>query len=389
MLQALVVFGSLVVVLQLILQPLFPWLHTLLSPVHALSCCAVIALLHPGVVAARDRMARLQGHHQHMSVDVLATDPVVNAALQMPSPDAPFRGTILALLLATAAEVASCLHGIWSATPLWEAANNCLFAGAAASMFVAARPARGFQATDLMLLAAALVGTVRLHSHEPLGAVLRAGWLQTGCLACAILRSLSFCALSIQSVLALGGAMAPGLVPSADALHARAASDVLRWGAQAAGSLLFLVPAAVRSIVPAGSDPSSLDIGSVAVGSSQLGICALTLSAWLAHFPPLLPEEEDAREDRLDEAAAAKAGYSSVDHMKAARRAARLARAQGPREPAPPPLLLDSLHRNGGVQGLSWHDQGLCRDADGDAAHEFWEALSGGTFRLKGEEVAS
>ena len=59
----------------------------------------------------------------------------------------------------------------------------------------------------------------------------------------------------------------------------------------------------------------------------------------------------------------------------------RDANARRRAELMPPPLLLESWQLKGGVQGLGWHDLALCRDPDGDEAHDFWEAISGGCFR--------
>lgn len=106
----------------------------------------------------------------------------------------------------------------------------------------------------------------------------------------------------------------------------------------------------------------------------ELGIASLTLSAWLALFPPT---REAGGLESEDEPLG---GYASVQAMKDARRAAREAAARR-RTDAPPPLMLESPWLRGGVQGLDWHDRALCRDADGDEAHDFWEAISGGCFR--------
>ena len=37
------------------------------------------------------------------------------------------------------------------------------------------------------------------------------------------------------------------------------------------------------------------------------------------------------------------------------------------------PLLLEATQGNGGFQGLAWVDESLIVDADGDAAHAFFE----------------
>ena len=330
----------LAVVLQLCLLPLFPWLHALLAPMHALCCCATITLLHPGVAAARDRIVRLAGHNPHISLEVLALDPVVLAALQMPPPGPPFGWTVIALLLAAAGHITSCLSHLHESTaPATEAASHCLIAAGAACIILATRPIRVMlsRTMEAFLGVVALVAAVMLHGHEPLGAVLRAGWPQTGYLTCAVLRSLSLCALTMQSLSGLVGAMAPDML-APPTRSSRSAFDVLRWGAQASGSLLLLAPCVVRHLLSANVVP---DVSILAVGCSHLGMSSFTLSAWLAHVPPLLIEDE-ACMDRLDEATAAKAGFSSVDQMKAARRAARRAHLQGE---MPPPLLLDSLHR--------------------------------------------
>jgi len=113
--------------------------------------------------------------------------------------------------------------------------------------------------------------------------------------------------------------------------------------------------------------------GAFALILERLGVAALTVSAYLANFPQRLygGDEDEPR---------GSSGYESIDEMRAARRAAREA-AQRTYMPPPPPLLQDSLSGRGGVQGLNWHDLALCRDADGDEAHDFWEAVLGGAFR--------
>uniref|UniRef100_A0A7S0LT60 Uncharacterized protein n=1 Tax=Coccolithus braarudii TaxID=221442 RepID=A0A7S0LT60_9EUKA len=101
---------------------------------------------------------------------------------------------------------------------------------------------------------------------------------------------------------------------------------------------------------------------------SRLGITCLTFSTWLLEHRALA---EDAAE-ALDE-------LPDTDPRAAHRAAMARRRAAQGAVPVAAPLLMDSAA--GGVQGLTWSEQALQTDTDGDRAHEFWTAESSGLFR--------
>lgn len=151
--------------------------------------------------------------------------------------------------------------------------------------------------------------------------------------------------------------------------------DPRRLGLQLSGALLLLGAALLPSLAPAAPADAARTLG---LGLDRLGSGGFGLSGWLLqHAPPGLEADEDAAEAEAQ-------GYSSVEEMQAAHRAKR-ARRQAEREArATPvvPLLRESWGLIGGVQGMEGIEATLRTDDDGDSAHEFWEAVDGGCFRL-------
>ena len=280
----------LAVVAQCVSVTLLPRLYLLLSPVPSLCCLILLGLLHPGLVAARDRIARLHSQGLPVSYEVLAFDPAVSAALRMPSPAAPFKGTVNALMLMAAADVADGLR-VYCDVPdsrqyaaFWEATHHGLMAAAAVLLFLTTRRlgASPSKTIDYSIALAALLAAVQLSTQGvAVGAILRAGWPGNAYLGLSVLRVAACSALAAQATSALTGAVFPAQA-SLDS-SPRAASDVLRWVSQAMGGLLLLAPSAVRAFLTA-----PVDAGALALGCARLSVGSLTLSGWLAHFPPLL-----------------------------------------------------------------------------------------------------
>jgi hypothetical protein len=161
-------------------------------------------------------------------------------------------------------------------------------------------------------------------------------------------RWLAGCALAAHCAAAVL-ARAVGWTPR----RADADADVRRLLLHAAGALLLLASAALSHMLSSAAD-------SLCLGAEHLATAAFTASAWLiAHQPAAAPTEDGACDAR----------------GKAAR--GRAARRE---PPPPPPLLLDT--NAGGVQGLASFYELLIQDTEGDQAHEFWEALADGAFRL-------
>ena len=70
---------------------------------------------------------------------------------------------------------------------------------------------------------------------------------------------------------------------------------------------------------------------------------------------------------------------ATLEELRAAHKARAAARDE---PPPPPPLLVESWRLAGGIQSLLGIECALRRDADGDLAHEFYEAIKGGLFQL-------
>ena len=66
---------------------------------------------------------------------------------------------------------------------------------------------------------------------------------------------------------------------------------------------------------------------------------------------------------------------ATLEELRAAHKARAAARDE---PPPPPPLLVESWRLAGGIQSLLGIECALRRDADGDLAHEFYEAIKGG-----------
>ena len=343
---------------------ILPWAPTwsiLLAPVHAACCGFLLLLLHPGIGAMLQRLQVLGDQADPL---VVLNDPIVTSAMSSsPPPPQPWRHTLFALVLRALADLFAAMHAARSRgggagaelTPavlesLYEAAGaasiGCLLY---ASWHLGAQPSSFLSS---MCWGLSLCGGVQMLLSAPPPAAL--GTVALVCVGLAAARSLLACALVAQAASALCAALSSsgkGTMPPC--------ADVPRWSAQTAGSLLLLSRPILAALLPAGG-------GAFAFAAERLGMSALTLSAYVAHFP-LVPCDGDGDVDGEDGAhhgaAGGGRGYESLEQMRAARRVARevAQRAYVP----PPPLLQDSIGQRGGVQGLQWHDSSLCRDDDG------------------------
>ena len=344
---------------------ILPWAPTwsiLLAPVHAACCGFLLLLLHPGIGAM---LQRLQVLGDQADLLVVLNDPIVTSAMSSsPPPPQPWRHTLFALVLRALADLFAAMHAARSRgggagaelTPavlesLHEAAGaasiGCLLY---ASWHLGAQPSSFLSS---MCWGLSLCGGVQMLLSAPPPSAL--GTVALVCVGLAAARSLLACALVAQAASALCAALSSsgkGTMPPC--------ADVPRWSAQTAGSLLLLSRPILAALLPAGG-------GAFAFAAERLGMSALTLSAYVAHFP-LVPCDGDGDVDGEDGAhhgaAGGGRGYESLEQMRAARRVAREV-AQRAYVPPPPPLLLDSIGQRGGVQGLQWHDSSLCRDDDG------------------------
>ena len=344
---------------------ILPWAPTwsiLLAPVHAACCGFLLLLLHPGIGAMLQRLQVLGDQADPL---VVLNDPIVTSAMSSsPPPPQPWRHTLFALVLRALADLFAAMHAARSRgggagaelTPavlesLYEAAGaasiGCLLY---ASWHLGAQPSSFLSS---MCWGLSLCGGVQMLLSAPPPAAL--GTVALVCVGLAAARSLLACALVAQAASALCAALSSsgkGTMPPC--------ADVPRWSAQTAGSLLLLSRPILAALLPAGG-------GAFAFAAERLGMSALTLSAYVAHFPPV-PCDGDGDVDGDDGAhhgaAGGGRGYESLEQMRAARRVAREV-AQRAYVPPPPPLLQDSIGQRGGVQGLQWHDSSLCRDDDG------------------------
>ena len=344
---------------------ILPWAPTwsiLLAPVHAACCGFLLLLLHPGIGAMLQRLQVLGDQADPL---VVLNDPIVTSAMSSsPPPPQPWRHTLFALVLRALADLFAAMHAARSRgggagaelTPavlesLHEAAGaasiGCLLY---ASWHLGAQPSSFLSS---MCWGLSLCGGVQMLLSAPPPAAL--GTVALVCVGLAAARSLLACALVAQAASALCAALSSsgkGTMPPC--------ADVPRWSAQTAGSLLLLSRPILAALLPAGG-------GAFAFAAERLGMSALTLSAYVAHFPPV-PCDGDGDVDGDDGAhhgaAGGGRGYESLEQMRAARRVAREV-AQRAYVPPPPPLLQDSIGQRGGVQGLQWHDSSLCRDDDG------------------------
>ena len=154
-------------------------------------------------------------------------------------------------------------------------------------------------------------------------------------------------------------------VPSIAASLSGVKGEGFRRGSQVAGALLMLLPSAMVVLVPAHADVTAL-----ALCADRLAVGALSIGAWLALFPAAAASD-------VNGAAVEPASTCTGAQWALGEVAVRCAEV-------PQPLMIESPCCVGGVQGLSWHDCALCVDPDGDKAHDFWEAITGGCFRRGG-----
>jgi len=311
-----------------------PWARAAFAWVYTSCCILVLAwqqLSHSGALA-RLSYARAAGLARREVLaeirrDGLAIDPRVN-------------GYITALLIAGAAELASAREGaVCEPQPELSWGGKLplrAFGGGASALgwlYATWRDGGGAsrRVRTACLLASLLIVGSFLDSAGQTSSDLQAG---DG------FRWLAGCALAAHCASAVLARAAGWSGEAADA-------DIRRLLLHAAGSLLLLGSAALAHAVP-------IAAADLCVGAEHLATAAFTASAWLLAHPPATAPTDDVE-------------------GKAAARAAR-------RAPQPPPLLLDA--NGGGVQGMASFWAGLIQDTEGDTAHEFWEALADGAFRL-------
>jgi hypothetical protein len=393
---ALAAVAVLSVVLQAVVLPFARAIYLALSPLHSLCCLILFGLIHPRFATMNQRWHALTAAGtQITSMEGMLRDPVLAGALHMPPPPPPFKQTCAALLLCTLADLCEGLRttfiGAGASAPWCEAAHEGLAALAATCFFLASirprPPASSWYSACWGWLAAAFGGgqlqntllfaglacfgaRAQLRGLASDGAIADAVGSRSPTAAAALgallfARALACSALASQGV---GSLLTWMTTPTEYWQYVNEltmlGADRSRLLAQAAGGVLLATPSALRvALAPVGG-------GFLALGLSKVGVALLTLAAWMAFFP--LPSE------LLDSEGEPVGKYASLEEMRAARRAAREANAKR-RAELPPPLLVDSSA--GGVQGLRWHDLAFCRDPDGDEAHDFWEAVSGGCFR--------
>ena len=391
--EIIAIIGFSAVILQASIVAFAPVSYALLSPVHTCCCLLLLGSLHPFLQRALRRRAEYGG--RAVTAEQLMSDPVIQAALNGPKLPAPFEHSLYALALMALADVCEGLRVVYDgrafAVAIYDGAHELLAGSAAFTLFYGTRRLGAKPSTTLSMacFASGALAAFQLQQlmpppplslrgpesalSDPTAAAFAANlgssggsWMALAHTAAVAIRTFGCSALAAQALSAACGAVFPG-----NGYHARdlprEQQDLLRWAIQALGALLLLVPPFLRSYLH-----SPYGGGALAFGAERLGTAALTLSSWYALFPAeaYLETTADARA----------AGYPSVQAMKDARRAAREARRRA-EEKLPPPLMLESPSRRGGVQGLDWHDRMLCRDRDGDEAHDFWEAIGCGGFR--------
>ena len=232
------------------LVPWAPILSVVLAPVHAACCGFLLLLLHPAVGTVLDR-ARLLGKSNHGDPLMLMADPVIAAAMSLPPPPPPWRYTLFALAFRALADLLAGLHLAqqgrgFAGSPLTpgivllEFAHETAAAVSSALLLYASWRLGAPPSTFLTFMCwgvsmcAGLQMLLAVPPPEGLGtmALVAAGT--------AAARTLLSCALLAQAACALCGA----LLEQWSASDARptalppATRDVLRWGAQAAGSAL-------------------------------------------------------------------------------------------------------------------------------------------------------
>ena len=376
-------------------QLVSPTLYLVLSPVPALCLFFLLQLFHPFVGAIHERMKEWGGRQP--AFDLLVTDPVLAAAKHMPPPPHPWRAASFALGLAALADLCDgirlqSLAGSGSLAAACELAQEAIGAASAACFLVAISSSSGarggggwFSALRAWLSSLASAVTPMGHPGQALlFAVLAIAVGQKNLLAPPATLDVSW----TTHVLPLA-TFARTLVASA--LTARGVARVLEWATaprdwrvwdpprlltNAAGGALLLAPSVLRALLPPSGAPT------LALGAARVGSAACALGALYGLFPREGSGGGGVDEDEDDlEPLPPGSRFGSLDEMRRARRAAREARERAARAPAPPPLLLESWNMVGGVQGLRCHNERLCCDPDGDEAHDFWEAVSGGCFR--------
>ena len=314
-----------------------PWARAAFAWVYTSCCILVLAwqqLSNSGALA-RLSYARAAGLARREVLaeigrgDGLAIDPRVN-------------GYITALLIAGAAELASAREGAVCEPSMqlrgWggELPLRAFGGGASALGWLYAAWRDGGGASRRVRAACLLASLLLVGSFLDSAGPTSAGAMPAG----DCFRWLAGCALAAHCASAVLARAAGWAGEAADA-------DVRRLLLHAAGSLLLLGSAALAHAVP-------IAAADLCVGAEHLATAAFTASAWLLAHPPATAPTDDAQ-------------------GRAAGRAAR-------RAPQTPPLLLDA--NGGGVQGMASFWAGLIQDTEGDTAHEFWEALADGAFRL-------
>lgn len=374
------------------------WVYALVSVVFASCFALLLALLHPAynLLQASAGSGQLKG-----SPTELMNSPIMQQAIMLPTPPSPWGWSVCALLTAAVADGFDGLR-VWLEPSFVSEVLHHAFGTACAAAFVRAvwrlggppsRVLRGScwavcgSATLQVLLTAAGENRVLADDAATPDLVMH-GMRAARALACTALLARSLngllgCLVPARQRRGDGGASHEAWLEElgyeAEYTGPYPGSDRGRWLTQVVGAALLLGSScAEAALAPA-------DVRAACASAQRLGIGALACSAWLALHPD---------EGCTEESAIAAGSYKTVDEMRAARRAARAAKGRSS-EQQPAPLMLEvpaamrARGRDGGVQSLDWHEKALCRDADGDVAHEFWEAIQYGLFRRCGHQGCS
>lgn len=253
--------GALAVVLHCALFTFAPAIAAAMSPVHALCCALILMMLHPAAPAIWERYHTFGG--RHVDANALMCDPVIQGAMRLPPPPAPWQQTIQALGLAALADFCEALRsrGTGDASAVarvWEGAHESLTAASVGLLLygswrLGVPPSRFLQAT---CWGVATSGGVQLLLSAPQPPA-DAGWAALTCVGLAACRTFVSCAFVGRSASGLVGAITVkmggprGRVRSlSSAVDGESAADLGRWTLQAVGSLLLLTPSALTALLP-------------------------------------------------------------------------------------------------------------------------------------------
>ena len=366
--------GVLGVVLQLTLAAAgLAGLAVIFSPVYGCACLYLSlrpVLLSPEMAVLSARVHAAGGALQSMNDPQLAI--AVQALTQRGALD-----FLLPLLAMLCADVGQALY-VATGAFVWDA-MHALGAAVAAGALAWATWADGAHATStasyvcwaVAVGAAAMLAKLAdaawggaLAAPKPGGA----GWASLFGGSQVLLSAHAALAPAVCALLSrTGGALLAAAVPAARARAVVGVGvrplDARRAPAQFAGAALLFVALAL-ALLP--SRDAAATFGLVA---SRAAAAAFTFASWCVANPSPVADPP-LRKDGTP---------ATLEELRAAHKARAAARDE---PPPPPPLLVESWRLAGGIQSLLGIECALRRDADGDLAHEFYEAIKGGLFQL-------